>query len=163
MDIKIHPESGRPCIFNENTGEFTDLIINAFTKKSKNGFSGGWLAMSQTALEQIVTNKDLKLTDYRVLLLISSVVDYENYVVLSQTELAEKLSLSKGSLGNSMKKLVDLGILLKGPKWGRNVTYRLNPQVAWKGSAKNHMGALNDMVEEATAKVKGGGKLELVK
>lgn len=163
MDIKIDPDSGKPCIFNEKTGEFTPLIITAFTKKSKNAFgAGGWLAMSQSALEKIVNNKDLKLTDYRVFLLISSVVDYENYVLLSQVDLAERLGISKGTLGTSMKKLVDLGILIKGPKFGRNVSYRLAPTTAWKGTAKNHINAINEMAEEATEKAKKQSHLRVV-
>lgn len=162
MDIKIDPDSGKPCIFNEKTGEFTPLIITAFTKKSKNAFVGGWLAMSQTALEKIVNNKDLKLTDYRVFLLISSVVDFENYVLLSQVDLAEMLGISKGTLGTSMKKLVDLGILIKGPKFGRNVSYRLAPTTAWKGTAQKHVNEIKKMAEEASEKAKKQSHLRVV-
>jgi DNA-binding IclR family transcriptional regulator len=65
-------------------------------------------------------------------------LDFDNLVSLEQTVVAEKLGMHKQSVNRSIKRLVELGCLLEGPKIGRSRTYRLNPSYGWKGSSKNH-------------------------
>ena len=38
----------------------------------------------------------------------------------------------------SIKRLIQLGIILEGVKIGISRSYRLNPSFGWKGSAKGH-------------------------
>ena len=52
-----------------------------------------------------------------------------------------------------------LGILSKGPKTGKSATWRLNPQVAWKGTGKKHFGALRE-AQKRGWKLINGGELE---
>ena len=40
----------------------------------------------------------------------------------------------------SIKRLIQLGIILEGVKIGISRSYRLNPSFGWKGSAKGHRG-----------------------
>ena len=40
----------------------------------------------------------------------------------------------------SIKRLIQLGIILEGVKIGISRSYRLNPNFGWKGSAKGHRG-----------------------
>jgi hypothetical protein len=42
-----------------------------------------------------------------------------------------------------MKKLEKEGVIIRGPKIGRMVSFKLNPEYAWKGSARNHVVALD--------------------
>ncbi|MDE1482030.1 hypothetical protein [Xenorhabdus bovienii] len=38
----------------------------------------------------------------------------------------------------TVKALIELDVILQGPKIGRNHSYRLNPQFGWKGMVNNH-------------------------
>ena len=44
----------------------------------------------------------------------------------------------------SIKRLIQLGIILEGVKIGISRSYRLNPSFGWKGSAKGHREALHE-------------------
>ena len=114
--------------------------------------------MAQGAMEMLAAS-DLRGDDLRVLLLLMARLDFENLISLEQTAIAEKLGMHKQSVNRSIKRLVELGCLLEGPKIGRSRTYRMNPSYGWKGSGKNHQQALRT-AEKAKAAglsvVKGG-------
>jgi len=110
--------------------------------KRKNGFQvGGWVAMSQVALEAVV-RANMGDQVNRTFLMIISVLDFENFVSISQSELALKLGMKPSNVSIAFKRLVDEGVLIPGPRVGRVGTYRLNPSYGWKGSAKGHNEAL---------------------
>ena len=44
----------------------------------------------------------------------------------------------------SIKRLIQLGIILEGVKIGISRSYRLNPSFGWKGSAKGHREVLHE-------------------
>ena len=44
----------------------------------------------------------------------------------------------------SIKRLIQLGIILEGVKIGISRSYRLNPSFGWKGSAMGHREALHE-------------------
>lgn len=158
---------GRLCVVNQKTGELEPVNVFAVPIKHYNAFNGGWLAMSQLALKEIVTNERMKQNDYRVFLSICSHLDYENYLLVPQKEIAEEIGMAPSHFNRSMKKMVEIGILEVGSKVGRSNTYRLSVQVGWKGTAKNHRKEFDDKAKEATDKVKNqaskGDHLRVVK
>jgi len=110
--------------------------------KRKNGFQiGGWVAMSQAALEAVV-RANMGDQVNRTFLIIISVLDFENFVSISQAAIAEKLGMHRSHVSAAFKRLVDEGVLIPGPRVGRSGTYRLNPSYGWKGSARGHNEAL---------------------
>jgi len=141
-----------------DTGEILDYSLVAMQHKIPNGFAGGWIAMAQGAMEMLAAS-DLRGDDLRVLLLLMARLDFENLISLEQTAVAEKLGMHKQSVNRSIKRLVEIGCLLEGPKIGRSRTYKLNPSYGWKGSGKEHQKALRT-ADKAKAKgfsvVKGG-------
>ncbi|MDE9455164.1 hypothetical protein [Xenorhabdus bovienii] len=44
----------------------------------------------------------------------------------------------------TVKALIELDVILQGPKIGRNHSYRLNPQFGWKGMVNNHKETLTN-------------------
>lgn len=172
MDEKNPPAyakdgDGKLCIINPETGELEPVNVFATPIKHYNAFSGGWLAMSQLALKEIVTNDKMKQNDYRVFLSICSHLDYENYLLIPQKEIAEEIGMAPSHFNRSMKKMVEIGILEVGTKVGRSNSYRLSIQVGWKGTAKNHRKQTDEKAGEAVKKVKKQGSqsdhLKLVK
>ena len=142
-----------------DTGEILDYSLVAVQHKIPNGFAGGWIAMAQGAMEMLAVS-DLRGDDLRVLLLLMARLDFENLISLEQTAVAEKLSMHKQSVNRSIKRLVEIGCLLEGPKIGRSRTYRLNPNYGWKGSGKEHQKALRtaDKAKAAGLSVVKGGQ-----
>jgi biotin operon repressor len=142
-----------------DTGEILDYSLVAMQHKIPNGFAEGWVAMAQGAMEMLAAS-DLRGDDLRVLLLLMARLDFENLIQLEQTLIAEKLGLHKQNVNRSIKRLVDIGCLLEGPKIGRSRTYRLNPSYGWKGSSKNHHKALRtaDKAKAAGLTIHKGGK-----
>jgi predicted transcriptional regulator len=121
-------------------------------------FAAGWIAMAQGAMVELAMNIK-NVDDWRVLSMLLGFLDFENLIQVEQTGLAEKLGMQKQNVNRSIKRLVDLGCLLEGPKISRSRTYRLNPTYGWKGTGKNHQKALRT-ADKAKAKgfsvVKGG-------
>jgi hypothetical protein len=143
------------------TGEILPHVLVTMQRKVPNGFTEGWVAMAQCALEMLAAS-DLRGDDLRVLLLLLGRLDFENLIQLEQSEIAIKMGMQRPHVNRSMKRLKDLGCILEGPKIGRSRTYRLNPSYGWKGSGKSHQKALRT---EEKAKAKGfsvviGGQYE---
>jgi len=85
---------------------------------------------------------------YRVLFAVLSVVDFENWIQFNQSEMADTIGMRRQNFGRAMRKLEAIELLQRGPKVGRSVTYRLNPSFGWKGSAKNHVKAIDDNLKQ---------------
>ena len=131
------------------TGEMLEgAVLGMFFPKRQNGFREGWVAMAQGALVTLA-NAGLGEQAMRVLLAVLGRLDFENYLLVSQSELAQTLGMDKGDVSNSIRKLEAAGVLVRGPKAGRSSTFRLNPQYGWKGSASNHQKALRARMEKA--------------
>ena len=105
--------------------------------RKRNPYGKGWVMNSQEALEIVAKDKDIKGETYRVLFFICARLDFENWVQLSVTEIANELDLKQPSVSRAMKVLEDKQIILRGPKVGRSYAFMLNPEFGWKGKVKN--------------------------
>ena len=84
-------------------------------------------------------------------------LDFENWINLNQAKLAGEIGLHRQHFGRGLRRLIDEGVILAGPKVGRNGTYRLNPSFGWKGSAKGHVEALTERMRARGMSVIEGG------
>lgn len=134
-----------------DTGELMEgAVLGMFFPKRQNGFREGWVAMSQQAMRALaVAQSDLTGRQLRVLLMVLGMLDMENFLLLSQAEIAKDLGLRPSHVSEAISRLVELGILIRGPKAGRSSTFRLNPRFGWKGSASNHNKALRERMQAA--------------
>ena len=128
---------------DSETGEIIDGFVAYVVPKRKNGFGQGWLAMAQNGAE-ILAQSNLSGNDFKVLMKLLSVLDYENLIQVSQADVARELNMHRQHVQRSIKRLIDLGIVLEGVKIGISRSYRLNPNFGWKGSAKGHREALHE-------------------
>jgi DNA-binding transcriptional regulator GbsR (MarR family) len=117
------------------TGEEFGFPVIVGRKRSP--YSKGWVMNSQEALEIVAKDKDITGETYRVLFLICARLDFENWVQLSITEIAQELNLKQPHVSRAMKVLEDKEIILRGPKVGRSYAFMLNPDFGWKGKVKN--------------------------
>ena len=91
------------------------------------------MQINQQFLEEFSSRKDVTGEVLRVFLYLNARLDFENIIQVPQIEIAERLGLQPQNVHRSMKRLEELGIILRGPKVGRSSSWRLNPQAGWKG------------------------------
>ena len=128
-----------------HTGEYQEGFVAYISPRRKNGFQKGWIAMSQTHALDRLANAGLTGQTYRVLLKLLAKVEFENYIVVSQAEMAKELEMNQPNFARALSALVNEGVILRGPKVGRMGSLKLNPEYGWKGTAKNHVIALDDV------------------
>ena len=134
-----------------NTGEVLEEGFIAYiAPKRKNAF-GNWIAMAQEMFMNIA-NLGLNNTDHRVYMALLSQLDFENLLVVNQSQLAEALGIQRQNFSKSVQRLLKEGIILQGPKIGVSRSFRLNPTYGWKGTASNHKKAVKSHLEV----IKGG-------
>lgn len=130
-----------------DTGEVMEgAVLGMFFPKRQNGFREGWIAMAQNALVALA-QADLGDQARRVLFVVLGKLDFENYILVSQAEIAETIGMKRANVSAAIAKLEAEGVILRGPKAGRSATFRLNPSYGWKGSASNHQKALRERMK----------------
>jgi DNA-binding transcriptional regulator GbsR (MarR family) len=105
--------------------------------RKRNPYGRGWVMNSQEAMLSLAKDKDIKGETHRVLWFIGGILDFENWVQLSVTEIADELDLKQPAVSRAMKVLEDKQIILRGPKVGRSHAFMLNPEFGWKGKVVN--------------------------
>src|ERR1700733_9275022 len=124
--------------FDLETGEKIEGYIAVLQPKTKNGFTRHF-TMNQEALD--ILSENLEGSELKVLLKLLKYLDYENLIQVQQKEIAEELKMHRSHLNRAIARLIEIGIVIAGPKIGKSCSYRLNPNFGWKGTAKNHQKA----------------------
>ena len=119
---------------DHQTGEVVEGFVAYVVPKRKNGFQKGWMAMAQEAM-MMLAQSNLTGNDMKAML---ARLDYENLIQVNQAEVSEQVGMNRHNVNRSIKKLIELGVILEGVKIGISRSYRLNPNFVWKGSAKGH-------------------------
>jgi DNA-binding transcriptional ArsR family regulator len=119
--------------YDPYTGELLDDIQVVIRKKSKSPYGKQWMIVNLNFLAEFAARKDTGFQVLRVFLHLNSQLDFENLVHVSQVAISESLDMHPSDVSRAIKKLVDLGVLIKGPKIGVSNTYRLNPRAGWRG------------------------------
>ena len=123
---------------DHQTGEVVEGFVAYVVPKRKNGFQKGWMAMAQEAMMMLaqsnLTGNDMKVMCRAML----ARLDYEKLIQVNQAEVSEQVGMNRHNVNRSIKKLIELGVILEGVKIGISRSYRLNPNFGWKGSAKGH-------------------------
>lgn len=125
------------------TGEVLKGAFVYVPEKKKSPFGRDWFAVAQSAMMFLAKNrKQLGEEGFAVFCALAGRLDFENYILVNQAEIGREMGMDRGNVNKSIKRLEGLGILTRGPKSGNSPTFKLNPQVGWKGQAKAHFTAL---------------------
>ena len=127
-----------------HTGEIQEGFVAYISPKRKNGFQKGWIAMSQENALLSLAKADLGDQARRVLFMMLAKVEFENFIVVSQSSMAEELGMTLPNFSRALSRLVKEGVILRGPKVGQQASLKLNPNYGWKGTAKNHIVAVDE-------------------
>jgi len=126
--------------------------------KRRNGFQTGWVAVAQDPMMELARS-DMGVEAWRVLAHVMGVLDFENWINVNQSAAARDMGMKQPGYARGLRKLIQVGVILPGPKVGRNATFRMNPHFGWKGSAKGHNEALSArMKARGLSVVEGGGQ-----
>jgi DNA-binding transcriptional ArsR family regulator len=109
--------------------------------REKYKFEGGFAVMGQVSMEEIVArySKDLGKESWLVFLMLCARLDLRNNrVIVNQAELGRRMGLTRQNVHVALKQLLEIGLILEGPKEKQSRTYSLNPEVVFRGSAKDH-------------------------
>ena len=117
-------------VMDETTGN----IKGCFPLKHKN-LGTGWVAVYQDMISTIA-EWNLPNEQYRVFLKLLSKIDFENYLTINQGELSQALDIKQPHISRAIKALCKKNVIIEGPRAGLNKTYRFNPYIAHKGSAR---------------------------
>ena len=110
------------------------------------------MQVNQDFLTELAARRDLGNQALRVFVYLNGRLNFENVIQVEQTEIAQALGMHKQNVNQAIKRLEELGIILRGPKIGRSSSWQLNPNAGWKGKITNLRQAQHNHLEL----VKGG-------
>ena len=129
-----------------------------FEPPRKKNYPARWLLLWQdesdigVSMSEQAKAATLTLTDYRVRDYLMGTIGLGNYVYVNQAEVARQLNVHKVTVCESIKHLVELQILLKGPKSGRSNTYMVNPAFCFSGALGNGIKQRKEAITKGKAK-----------
>ena len=110
-------------------------IKGYFPLKNKN-LGKDWLALFQNPSIWLAKQK-MTGEQSSVLWYLLGRLDFENFLRVSRTEIAETLQMQPVNVSRAMKVLKEKNIIVEGLPAGKFKTYRLNPNIGYKGKNRN--------------------------
>jgi predicted transcriptional regulator len=101
----------------------------------QNFYDTGFFTMFQSYVDKL-TKIGLSGCEWSVLGQLLTRLDYQNHVIVTQSEIAMALGINRSRVTNAMTVLVGVGCVER-KKMGGVSTYRLCPDFVWKGSSKS--------------------------
>lgn len=128
--------------FDIKTGEVQDGALVWVPRRQISGFGRDWFQMAQDTLKKVnAERRALGLEGIVVFNALMARLDFENYIQVSQADIASEVDMKRPNVNRAIKRLEELGFIRQGPKVGRSFTYQLHPELAWKGKGKAHFHA----------------------
>lgn len=149
---------GRASVWPEEDGQPPQTVYFQPPKNRK--YDARWLLLWQdgsdigvSMTEQAEMERPLTQTEYRVRDWLMGTIGIGNYVHVNQAEMARRLRIQRADASRAIKRLIELGILIQGPKSGRSNTYMVSPAFCFSGGLGNGLKARNEAIKQHKAKV----------
>lgn len=148
---------GKATVWPED--EEQSPITAYFTPPRKKNYPARWVLLwqdeSEIGVSMVEQSKSAQMTlsDYRVRDFLMGTIGLGNYVFVNQAEVARELNLHKVTVCESIKRLCEMQILIKGPKSGRSNTYMVNPAFCFSGGLGNGIKERKETIKQTKAKV----------
>ena len=95
------------------TGELIEEGFVAYVApRRQNGFGKRWFGNGTRCSGSAEAGEELE--DFRVLMALLEQLDYENLITTNQAEIARELDMQRQNVQRSIKRLMALGVLLRG-------------------------------------------------
>jgi hypothetical protein len=149
---------GRATVWPEE-GEQSPQTVYFQPPKKKN-YPTRWLLLWQdesdigvSMTEQAEMENPLTQTEYRVRDWIMGTIGIGNYVHVNQAEMSRRLRIERANASRAIKRLIELGILIQGPKSGKSNTYMVSPAFCFSGGLGNGVKQRNEAIQKGKGKV----------
>lgn len=136
----------------------TPVLI--YPSRERKRYDQKWLILWQeqseigvSVMEQAKMEHPLTQTEYRVRDYLLGTIGLGNYVYVNQAEVGRELRLARSNVSAAIKRLIELQIVIQGPKAGRSNTYMLNPAYCYFGRIENGVKARRQAIKTGKAKV----------
>lgn len=136
----------------------TQVLI--YPSRKRNKFDERWLILWQgqseigvSVVEQAKMERPLTQTEYRVRDYLLGTIGIGNYVYVNQAEVGRELRLARSNVSTAIKRLIELQIIIQGPKAGKSNTYMLNPAYCYFGRIENGIKARRKAIQYGKAKI----------
>ena len=101
---------------DHQTGEVVEgFVAYVVPKAQKLRFQKGWIAMAQEAM-MMPAQSNLTGNDMKVMWAMLARLDYENLIQVNQAEVSEQVGMNRHNVNRSIKKLIELGVILGASK-----------------------------------------------
>jgi biotin operon repressor len=104
--------------------------VTVFVKIKRSPYLEFFMA-NQEALLALAQDKEITGECFRVLFVLLTELDYENYIYIPQKEIGKKLGIRPQNVHRAVKVLLKKGILLSNERG-----YRLSHNFGWKGDVR---------------------------
>ena len=149
---------GRATVWPEDSAQPPQTVYFQPPKSRK--YDTRWLLLWQdgsdigvSMTEQAEMEKPLTQTEYRVRDWIMGTIGIGNYVHVNQAEMARRLRIDRKNASRAIKRLIELQILIEGPKSGKSCTYMVNPAFCFAGGLGYGIQQRRETIREGKAKV----------
>lgn len=133
-----------------------DIQTVYFQPPKKRLFPARWLLLWQepsdigvSMTEQAEMEKPLTQTEYRVRDWLLGTIGIGNFVHVNQAEMARRLRIERATASRAIKRLIELGILIKGPKSGKACTFMVSPAFCFSGGLGAGIKARKEAIQQA--------------
>lgn len=144
LEITFYDKEVGEVLASVNPEELLKILAYKERRKRNkviNEFYGGKVMIFQKILEKAVkelNNKELKVFNYML-----SIMDFENWINVSQKEIGREIGIHHTDVSKAIKGLKEKGYI-EIIKKGRENYYRIRPEVAWKGTEREHLKILRN-------------------
>lgn len=140
MTPKKYYKSKLKIVDSITNEQLEGITVVRGAKKTKFKSQGGFLVMFQNkdVSMDLVSNRAIDGTSWRVFWYMLHVMSYENFVHVSQKEIAEAVKIHVNQVSRSIKNLVNEGLIIKVPLKSNCFVYRVNLGLVWKGKPQSY-------------------------
>lgn len=131
--------------FDLKTGEVLEQTnLYAIRPQRQNGFGKRWLAVAQDTggIDLAMMHKQLGVAGYAALWYVIGIADFNNRVVFTKKDAAEKLGFLPSAFSRAFRRLLDANLVRETEKVSGAQHYIVNPEVVWRGKSIDHHAAL---------------------
>lgn len=127
---------------DRRSGEELNGTVVFLPRKVDNQFED-FVMINQRAMLKAIS--ELNGTEMKVLLAFIGLCDFNNELRATQRYIGEVCEISPPAVSKAIKGLINKGYIRREVNIGGCKSFKLMPQVGWKGKAKNHKEALKQV------------------
>lgn len=121
---------------DSNTGEILEGGCLVYVPQRQR-FREAFVMLWQDALKRLAEEGKLSARHWRVLVWLMGRLDYENYIHVTQADIARELRMDPSDVSKIIRDLLQRGVMVKGPRVGRSFTFRMSGDLGWKGQVRS--------------------------